>query len=239
MKVSIWVGGLLVGSLLVAVAGIVGCYNSKLNQTENKLKACGDRNTQLSSTARDLDVCRHENAEFKEWKEQIVADLMRTASPDIKNERAIQIEEVSGLPKEIRIEVGKRVDHFFIVMMKEFNEEKRRHAELLSALGRTHRQTEKTQETVEQMAAGTSEIHQDLAALKHQEEEESTRLERQKRLSEEIHQVVEAIAGFDRRINCRSCRDSIGMIKARTETLKFHSELLKDLSSLQQSLELR
>jgi hypothetical protein len=223
--------------LLVVVALSTGCSPGRLEQAERKLKASNDRNTQLLSTARDLEVCRQENAKTKEWKDRIEADLLRAAPPTIQKEYAAQVEQDSTLPQQIRVEVQRRVDRFFIVVMKELNEEKRRSEQVLKALERTHTQVLKTGATVDKVVTGTTEIADSLAALKSQKEEESAREERQQRLATEAHQIVERIANFDRRIDCKSCPNGIGMFSAKKEILKFHSDLFKDLSALQQSIE--
>jgi chromosome segregation ATPase len=230
----------IIAPLIVSVLSI-SCSSRNLADKESQLETCKGR---LSSTDRDLRICRQEAVQLQQWKVEMEKTLLQDAPVDIQEERARQKEVLSTLPQEVRVKVEMKLDQLFIVMMKEFKKQESRHEELLHEFGKTYQQSaktqeavRKTQETVEQVAGGATEIQQDLASLKHQEEDEAARLERQRQLTAEVHQIVEAIAKFDGRVNCDSCKDKIGMFKAKGETLKFHSMLVRDLSALQKSLE--
>jgi hypothetical protein len=218
-----------------------GCSPSPPEPTIEELRVCKER---LSSKTRDLEVCLQEAGHLKQWRAEMEESLFKDSPPDVQKELERQKTELATLPVEVRIQVEEKLDSFYALMIKELKEQKRRHDDLLGELGRAFRQStktqekvEKTQEKVDQVAAGATEIQQDLATLKRQDEEETTKAERRQRLAAEAHHIVEKVAGFDRRIKCGNCPDKIGMLKANRETLKFHSDLMKDLSALQTSLE--
>lgn len=146
----------------------------------------------------------------------------------------------------MRIEVQFRLEKYFATVARNFKQLQEHNQEVLKELKQARREQSKTSGQVEKVATSASNLEEGLAEVqkgndeaRHLREQQQAQQTRQQQTAAEIQKAIASVIEFDRnRLNCRECKERLRMMdKNREEILRFHSQLVEQMTALQASAE--
>jgi chromosome segregation ATPase len=163
------------------------------------------------------------DTESKRW-DAIQSQLTSTLPETLKNFQDERTKIIQIVPEQVRNEVGKRLDRYFVNVSKQMERMEGKVEGLREQLDASRAQIAELSATTRSVDSKIEETHK--AVL-----QEQGRLGDQKR---KISELVGEIAEFDRNhVSCEKCKERIKLkSEGRSMLLAFHSQLIQRLQSL-------
>jgi hypothetical protein len=197
-----------------------GCVSrAEHDQVVQQLQGCEQ---EKSSALKAVNDCQGQlQTESKRWdsiETQLTSTLPQTLK-DFQDERAKIIEIV---PEQVRSEVGKRLDRYFVNVFKQLERME----------GKLELMREDLSASRAEVARLSTDVGSKLDATHKAVLGEHDRLAEQSR---RVAEIIAIVAEFDRdRINCRDCKERLRLKdKDREQLLAFHSQLIQQVQMLE------
>jgi chromosome segregation ATPase len=210
---------------LLPVAAILtsaGCVSrAEMDAVKQQLETC-DRDKVAAQKAQS-DCDGRLTTESKRWdaiETQLTTSLPQTLAK-FEDERT---KIITIVPEQVRNEVGRRLDRYFVNVAKEFQRMDTKLDTLREELKAAHGELADLTRETRTVNSKLDQTHQAVIV-------EQTRSGDQHR---KVAEIIATIAEFDRqRINCDKCKEKIKLKgKGKEQLLTFHSDLIQKVQGL-------
>ncbi len=199
-----------------------GCVSrSQHDAVKQQVEVCERDKVAAQKSAADCEA-RVEN-ESKRW-DSIQTQLTSTLPDTLRNFQDERAKIIQIVPEQVRNEVGKRLDGYFVKVSRQMER-------MDGKMEGLREQLDASRAQISELSSATRSVDSKVEATHKAVLQEQGRIGDQNR---RIAEIVAQIAEFDRnKVNCEKCKDRVKLKdEGRAALLAFHSELIQRVQAL-------